>query len=164
MKLNHIYQGNVIDRLKDLDDNSIQCVVTSPPYWGLRDYGVDNQLGLEETPEEFVDNLVKVFKEVKRVLREDGTLWLNLGDTYSAQRWTKKGLDKTPAQPMNKMKDNWRAIAPTKKSGLPDKNLVGIPWRVAFALQSDGWYLRQDIIWHKPNPMPESVTDRYKTL
>jgi DNA modification methylase len=160
MKLNHIYQGNVIDRLKDLDDNSIQCVVTSPPYWGLRDYGVDNQLGLEETPEEFVDNLVKVFKEVKRVLREDGTLWLNLGDTYSAQRWTKKGLDKTPAQPMNKMKDNWRAIAPTKKSGLPDKNLVGIPWRVAFALQSDGWYLRQDIIWHKPNPMPESVTDR----
>jgi DNA modification methylase len=97
---------------------------------------------------------------VRRVLRGDGTLWLNLGDTYSAQRWTKKGETTTPAQPMNGMSDTWRAIAPTKESGLPDKNLVGIPWRVAFALQADGWYLRQDIIWHKPNPMPESVTDR----
>ena len=160
MKLNHILQGNVLDRMKDLPDRSIQCVVTSPPYWGLRDYGSDGQLGLEETPEEFVENLVNVFREVRRVLKDDGTFWLNLGDTYSAQRWTKKGLDTTPAQPMNKMKDDWRAIAPTKKSGLPDKNLVGIPWRVAFALQADGWYLRQDIIWHKPNPMPESVTDR----
>ena len=94
---------------------------------------------------------------MRRVLKDDGTLWLNLGDTYSAQRWTKKGMDRTEAQPMNNMRDDWRAIAPTKKSGLPDKNLVGIPWRVAFALQQDGWYLRQDIIWHKPNPMPESV-------
>ena len=160
MKLNHIYQGDVINRLKDLPDRSIQCVVTSPPYWGLRDYGVEGQLGLEPTPELYVENMVEVFREIKRVLKDDGTCWLNLGDTYSAQRWTKKGLDYTEAQPMNGMKDNWRAIAPTKYSGLPDKNLVGIPWRVAFALQSDGWYLRQDIIWHKPNPMPESVQDR----
>ena len=157
---NKILQGDVIKRLKDIEDNTIQCVVTSPPYWGLRDYGEDNQLGLEETPEEYVENMVKVFREVRRALKDDGTLWLNLGDTYSAQRWTKKGMDRTEGQPMNKMRDDWRAIAPTKKSGLPDKNLVGIPWRVALALQQDGWYLRQDIIWHKPNPMPESVTDR----
>lgn len=159
-KYNKILQGDVIERLKDISDNTIQCVVTSPPYWGLRDYGEDNQLGLEETPEEYVENMVRVFREVKRTLKDDGTLWLNLGDTYSAQRWTKKGMDRTEGQPMNKMRDDWRAIAPTKKSGLPDKNLVGIPWRVALALQQDGWYLRQDIIWHKPNPMPESVTDR----
>ncbi len=213
--MKNILQGNVLDRIKDIKEKSIQCVVTSPPYWGLRDYGTaewekgdkecdhiekipfsgntgirdhrkettkkevegksiqykskckkcgsirkDSQLGLEETPEEFIENMVKVFRGVKKVLRDDGTLWLNLGDTYSAQRWTKKGMDTTEAQPMNKMKDNWRAIAPTKKSGIPDKNLVGIPWRVALALQQDGWYLRQDIIWHKPNPMPESVKDR----
>jgi DNA modification methylase len=120
----------------------------------------DRQIGLELTPESYVQKMVDVFREVRRVLRGDGTLWLNLGDTYSAQRWTKKGETTTPAQPMNGMSDTWRAIAPTKESGLPDKNLVGIPWRVAFALQADGWYLRQDIIWHKPNPMPESVTDR----
>ena len=153
MKLNHIYQGNVLDRLKDLPDGSIQCVVTSPPYWGLRDYGSDGQLGLEETPEEFVENLVKVFREVKRVLKDDGTVWLNLGDTYSATRWSN-----TPSTTgiSRKVSD----IVLQKTTKLPDKNLVGIPWRVAFALQSDGWYLRQDIIWHKPNPMPESVTDR----
>tara|TARA_R100001443_G_scaffold84220_1_gene90928 strand:+ start:243 stop:1190 length:948 start_codon:yes stop_codon:yes gene_type:complete len=160
MKINKIYQGNCIEVLENFPNESIDCVVTSPPYWGLRDYGGKEQLGLEETPEEFVANLVKVFSKVKRVLKRDGTCWLNLGDTYSAQRWTKKGETSTEAQPMNKMKDDWRAIAPTKKSGLPDKNLTGIPWKVAFALQLDGWYLRQDIIWHKPNPMPESVKDR----
>ena len=168
-----ILQGNCVDKLKELPDASIQCCVTSPPYWGLRDYGTanwvggdsecdhlgeimathkqgsdrkeenkpreifkkvcgkcgaireDKQLGLEETPEEYVENMVKVFREVHRVLRDDGTLWLNLGDSYGKK-----------------------------------KQLVGIPWRVAFALQADGWYLRQDIIWHKPNPMPESVKDR----
>lgn len=144
-----------------MPDESVNCCITSPPYWGLRDYGTGKaQIGLELTPQEYVEKIVAVFAEVKRVLRKDGTLWLNLGDTYSAQRWTKKGEKTTPAQPMNGMSDTWRAIAPTKESGLPDKNLVGIPWRVAFALQADGWYLRQDIIWHKPNPMPESVTDR----
>ena len=156
-----IKQGNCLDVLKTLPSESVNCCITSPPYWGLRDYGTGKlQIGLELTPKEYIEKIVLVFREVKRVLRNDGTLWLNLGDTYSAQRWTKKGETTTPAQPMNGMSDTWRAIAPTKESGLPDKNLVGIPWRVALALQADGWYLRQDIIWHKPNPMPESVTDR----
>lgn len=155
-----ILNGDCLEKLKTIPDRFVHCCVTSPPYWGLRDYGHAGQIGLEETPEAYVARMVEVFREVRRVLREDGTLWLNLGDTYSAQRWTKKGEKTNPAQPMNGMNDTWLAIAPTKESGLPDKNLVGIPWRVAFALQSDGWYLRQDIIWHKPNPMPESVRDR----
>ena len=114
-----------MEGLKELPDRSIHCCVTSPPYWGLRDYGTSDQLGLEETPQEYVDNMVKLFRQVRRVLKDDGTLWLNLGDSYGE-----------------------------------GKQLCGIPWMVAFALQADGWYLRQDIIWHKPNPMPESVTDR----
>ena len=208
MKLNRILQGNVLDRIKDLQDNSIQCVVTSPPYWGLRDYGTaaweggykncdhridranrkvtkktninqnkqnsvsgefisdgnscpkcgairkDNQLGLESTPEEFVENLVKVFREVKRVLKDDGTVWLNLGDSYNGSGgacgdYNKGGLKEGQPKYGRKFTNN-----------LKPKDLVGIPWRVAFALQADGWYLRQDIIWHKPNPMPESVRDR----
>ncbi len=180
--MKNILQGNVLDRIKDIEEKSVQCVVTSPPYWGLRDYGTaeweqgdkecdhvekkpfggsstlrdmslettkkevegksiqykskckkcgairkDSQLGLEETPEEFIENMVKVFRGVKKSLKDDGTLWLNLGDSYSQTK---------------------------------NKQLLGIPWRVALALQQDGWYLRQDIIWHKPNPMPESVKDR----
>jgi len=205
-----ILHGNCLDRLKDLEDQSINTYITSPPYWGLRDYGTaeweggdsecdhlgppltvrhgfneryfdkksktgnkqdalreifknqcgkcgavrkDSQLGLEETPEAFVENLVEVFREVKRVLRDDGTVWLNLGDTYSATRWSN-----TPST--TGVSQSHSDIVLQKKTKLPDKNLVGIPWRVAFALQADGWYLRQDIIWHKPNPMPESVTDR----
>ena len=160
MKTNHILQGSVFDRLKDIEDESIQCVVTSPPYWGLRDYGEDDQLGLEETPEEFVDNLVKMFREVKRVLREDGTVWLNLGDSYIGGG---RGYDycKDGTVQMAHIKAGVKYGKPTGKiKGLKAKDLCGIPWRVAFALQSDGWYLRQDIIWHKPNPMPESVQDR----
>ena len=206
MKTNYILQGSVFDRLKDIEDESIQCVVTSPPYWCLRDYGTaeweggdencehkvgratrgglsemqsgniggfgdesiknggkcpkcgairkDKQLGLEETPEEFVDNLVKMFREIKRVLREDGTVWLNLGDSYFGS--SGQG-GKTEKQTTN----TGSYHSHTRKSNtLKTKDLVGIPWRVAFALQSDGWYLRQDIIWHKPNPMPESVQDR----
>ena len=207
--MKNILQGNVLDRLKDIEEKSIQCVVTSPPYWGLRDYGTakwvggdkecdhvekipfsdntgirdhkkettkkeiegksiqykskckkcgairkDSQLGLEETPEEFVNNLVKVFKEIKKVLKDDGTLWLNLGDSYSGNN--------------SRASNNGRAGYGNKREGvymktgkgLKTKDLVGIPWRVAFALQSDGWYLRQDIIWHKPNPLPEPVKDR----
>lgn len=155
MKLNHIYQGDVIDRLKDLNDGSVQCVVTSPPYWGLRDYGVDNQLGLEETPEEFVENLVKVFREVKRVLKNDGTVWLNLGDSYASNGDVGK-QDKKKYGGISRKEH----LHSGRVEGIKAKNLIGIPWRVAFALQADGWYLRQDIIWHKPNPMPESVTDR----
>jgi DNA modification methylase len=120
-----IIVGDVRNTLAKLPDQSVHCCVTSPPYWGLRDYGHPDQIGLEETPEEYVQTMVNVFREVKRVLRHDGTLWLNLGDSYAS-----------------------------------GKQLVGIPWRVAFALQADGWWLRQDIIWHKPNPMPEPVLDR----
>ena len=158
-KVDTILQGDVIERLQDIEDNTIQCVVTSPPYWGLRDYGEDNQLGLEETPEEYVENMVNVFREVKRVLKDDGTLWLNLGDSYN----TTQAGNKTWGDGVGSNKQYAKGIIPKKRNktlGLKPKDLVGIPWRVAFALQQDGWYLRQDIIWHKPNPMPESVTDR----
>lgn len=136
--MSEIINGDALETLHTLPDCSVHCCVTSPPYWGLRDYGVSGQLGLEPTPQEYVSRMVDVFREVRRVLRDDGTLWLNLGDNYAANRHGMKAAD----------------------FGLKSKDLVGIPWRVAFALQEDGWYLRQDIIWHKPNPMPESVTDR----
>ena len=148
--------GDVRQKLKELPDKSVHCCVTSPPYFGLRDYGEDGQIGLEDTPEQFVANMIEVFREVWRVLRDDGTLWLNLGDSYS-------GSGKGPAGNLGAThNERWlehkhSAIVP---NGLKPKDLIGIPWRVAFALQADGWYLRQDIIWHKPNPMPESVTDR----
>jgi DNA modification methylase len=153
-----ILQGNVNDKLKEIESDSIQCVVTSPPYWGLRDYGTDGQLGLEETPEEYVENLVKVFREIRRVLKDDGTVWLNLGDSYASNQSDGDRVSKySPKQKTNAGKLGGGQRVPV---GLKTKDLVGIPWRVAFALQADGWYLRQDIIWHKPNPMPESVTDR----
>jgi len=200
--------GDCLEKLKELPKGSIQTCITSPPYWGLRDYqtgtwvggdencshkretkrsdktttghknfdeigGVgdgiyknvcnrcgatreDKQLGLEETPEEYVENMVKVFREVHRVLRDDGTLWLNLGDTYCGTGH--KGDHKDPKHEEGR---NSQSVAINNKiKGLKQKDLVGIPWRVALALQADGWYLRQDIIWHKPNPMPEPVTDR----
>jgi len=156
--LNKILLGNAPDVLMELPDKSIHCCVTSPPYWGLRDYGVEGQLGLEKTPEEYVQKMVDLFREVRRVLRDDGTLWLNLGDTYAAG-----GLGPgSGKQTTNYGSCNGSHIEKTRLApmGLKPKDLVGIPWRVAFALQSDGWYLRSDIIWHKPNPMPESVTDR----
>ena len=146
--------GDCRNVLKELPSNHFHTCVTSPPYWGLRDYGSDCQLGLEETPKEFVDNLVKVFREVKRVLRDDGTLWLNLGDSYSSG-----GRTSTTNQTVRGDKD-YGVTRPAVCKDIKPKDLIGIPWRVAFALQDDGWYLRQDIIWHKPNPMPESVKDR----
>ena len=210
--------GNCLDKLKELPDASVQCCVTSPPYWGLRDYGTsdwvggdsecdhnfgrntmgglsskqssnsgslgsfknlckkcgaireDKQLGLEETPEEYVENMVQVFREVHRVLRDDGTLWLNLGDSY----WGGKGQSGQGSPEYQEARKDvsinkpYHQIAGSKLTRPSDgkhniikpKDLVGIPWRVAFALQADGWYLRQDIIWSKPNPMPESVRDR----
>jgi DNA modification methylase len=151
-----IIVGDNRQTLKTLEDQSVQCVITSPPYWGLRDYGHDDQIGLEAKPDDFIEGLCLVFDEVYRVLKNDGTLWVNMGDSYSAQRWSGTGQ----GQAINKNKDGHRDINPTKESGLPDKNLVGIPWKLAFALQARGWILRQDIIWAKPNPMPESVTDR----
>ena len=151
-----ILQGNCLETLSSLEEKSVNTCVTSPPYWGLRDYGTDDQLGLEETPEKFVENLVNVFREVRRVLRDDGTVWLNLGDSYCGT-----GHKGDHTDPKHKDGRNGQKVALNNKiQGLKSKDLVGIPWRVAFALQADGWYLRQDIIWHKPNPMPESVTDR----
>jgi DNA modification methylase len=149
-----IIYGDCREKLKELEAESVQMCVTSPPYWGLRDYGHSGQLGLEETPELFVENLVKVFQEVKRVLRNDGTLWLNLGDSYSSG-----GRTTTTNQSLRGDGD-YGVSRPKPSKGIKPKDLIGIPWRVAFALQADGWYLRQDIIWSKPNPMPESVTDR----
>jgi len=152
--INTIINGDSLEVIKTLPDGSVNCCVTSPPYWGLRDYGVEGQLGLEKTPEEYVGKMVAVFGEVRRVLRDDGTLWLNLGDSYSGScqtGGTNSISGKGKSQPHIKHK---------RSTNLKPKDLVGIPWRVAFALQADGWYLRQDIIWYKPNPMPESVTDR----
>ena len=153
-----ILEGDCLERMRELPDDSVHCCVTSPPYFGLRDYGVEGQIGLEPTPGEFVAATVAVFREVKRVLRDDGTLWLNLGDSYNAKPGQRKTTDKAgPKQQTNRGAPG----APSRNvADLKPKDLIGIPWRVAFALQADGWYLRQDIIWHKPNPMPESVTDR----
>jgi DNA modification methylase len=148
--------GDVRERLLELPDRSVQCVVTSPPYWGLRDYGHDGQIGQEKTPENYVAEMVAVFGEVRRVLADDGTLWLNLGDSYVGTG------DKGDYQdPKHREGRSGQSKALNKNvDGLSGKNLVGIPWRVAFALQADGWWLRQDIIWAKPNPMPEPVKDR----
>lgn len=155
-----IYQGNVFDKLQEIDTESVQCVVTSPPYWGLRNYQMDDQIGLEDTPEEFIENMVEVFREIKRVLKNDGTVWLNLGDSYNSQTGSGFNTNKNEGQ-NHRIKELQKTQGSlVKKISLKPKNLVGIPWRVALALQADGWYLRQDIIWHKPNPMPESVTDR----
>jgi DNA modification methylase len=196
MSTQRIIPGDCIAGLRTLHDASVHCCVTSPPYWGLRDYGHDGQIGLEATPEAYVARMVEVFREVRRVLRDDGTLWINLGDSYAGS-WGNQGRKETrgtqrpingpmmqrlKAQPMHEIDccldedctcpagEENGGIYPDKKTRtgawvndhptLKAKDLVGIPWRVAFALQADGWWLRQDIIWHKPNPMPESVTDR----
>lgn len=152
-----ILRGDCLEVMRTLEAGSVQTCVTSPPYFGLRDYGVEGQIGLEETPEAFVAKMVEVFREVRRLLRDDGTLWLNLGDSYAANRGSQ------PPRKSGNAFDNESALLPAGNGvphGLKPKDLVGIPWRVAFALQSDGWYLRQDIIWYKRNPMPESVRDR----
>jgi len=152
--------GDALDKLRELPDESVQCCVTSPPYWGLRDYGQPGQIGLEKTPEEYVVKMVEILREVRRVLRKDGTLWLNLGDSYA----TGNTIDASNNHPSRKQKGtNQRdgfIVSRPLPHGLKPKDLVGIPWRVAFALQADGWWLRQDIIWNKANCMPESVTDR----
>jgi len=164
LETNKIHNCDCMEGLKNLPDGSIDCCVTSPPYWGLRDYGVNGQIGLEETPEEYVDKLVLLFREVKRVLREDGTLWLNLGDSYWGGGWRGSCLNEHSGDMQKNHKGtHCGETMPNAKGNYKDiknKDLVGIPWLVAFALRADGWYLRQDIIWHKPNPMPESVTDR----
>lgn len=160
-----IMVGDCLDVLAGIPDETIQTCVTSPPYWGLRDYGVDGQLGLESDPELYIAKLVSIFREVRRVLKDDGTLWLNLGDSYSGggnNSNNGKPLNSTQGRNRESFRRDKASVIPEikKVTGLRPKNLVGIPWRVALALQADGWILRQDIIWHKPNPMPESVRDR----
>lgn len=148
-----ILEGDALHALRLLPSNSIQCVVTSPPYWGLRDYGINGQIGLESTLPQFINHLVAILGDVKRVLRNDGTLWLNIGDAYTSGNRGYRALDKkNPARAMT--------VRPDTPKGLKPKDLQGIPWRLAFALQEDGWYLRSDIVWNKPNAMPESVKDR----
>jgi DNA modification methylase len=156
-ELNKIYCEDCLSMMVRMPDNSVDCVVTSPLYWGLRNYGVEGQLGLEKAPGEYVAKMVQVFREVRRVLKPEGTLWLNLGDSYmSGNRATWRS-----GASQNKGRDIQNdMLRPAQPEGLKPKDLIGVPWRVAFALQADGWYLRQDIIWAKPNPMPESVTDR----
>ena len=153
--------GDCRARLAEMPSASVNTCVTSPPYFGLRDYGHAGQIGLEDTPAAFVAQMVEVFREVRRVLRDDGTLWLNLGDSYAGYHGNKNA--ETPTSATNGWTNGTNENARTStanRNGLKQKDLIGIPWRVAFALQEDGWYLRQDIIWSKPNPMPESVTDR----
>lgn len=157
---NTIIQGNVLEKIKDIPDGIVQTCITSPPYFGLRNYGVDGQLGLEKTPEEYVAKMVEVFREVRRVLREDGTLWLNLGDSYNSAASGQNGKTGTLDGGKSCGGDGTTAGRQPLYSGLKPKDLCMIPARVALALQADGWYLRSEIIWAKPNPMPESVTDR----
>lgn len=158
-----IITGEALSVLQSLESNSVNCCITSPPYYGLRDYGADGQIGLEETPSEYIEKLVAVFREVRRVLKKDGTLWLNMGDSYSGSGKGRNADGKSckghsvSRDNNNKFGGNLFAAKPLEYKR---KDLMGIPWRLAFALQADGWYLRQDIIWYKPNCMPESVKDR----
>lgn len=148
-----LFEGDALTVLRRLPSSSVRCVVTSPPYWGLRDYGIDEQIGLETTMHQFLHRLVSIFSEVKRILTDDGTLWLNIGDGYTSGNRGYRATDKkNPARAMSSRPDT--------PEGLKPKDLIGIPWRLAFALQDDGWYLRSDIVWNKPNAMPESVKDR----
>ncbi len=157
---NFCHCGNVLDVLPRLVAGGLkaQCVVTSPPYWGLRDYGVDGQLGLEKTPSDYVAKMVEVFGYVYQLLNDDGVMWLNLGDSYSSYIDKRKNYD--PAGYKQASNPASIGVPPRSAEGLPHKNLVGIPWRMAFALQESGWILRSDIIWHKQTAMPESVKDR----
>lgn len=153
--------GDCLQQLRGLPDQSVNCCVTSPPYFGLRDYGVEGQIGLEETPAEFIARLVDVFREVRRVLRNDGTCWVNMGDSYASKANGPLGAGgHTTDAPHVAIRTAHARRSSRIPNGFKHKDLMGMPWRLAFALQDDGWYLRQDIIWNKQNPMPESVRDR----
>lgn len=152
-----LFCGDALEVAQQLGDAAVDCIVTSPPYFGLRDYGIDGQYGLESSPAEYVETMRLLFSELRRVLADDGTLWLNIGDSYQSNGGhTGQGVSSQRKGRSNVAQQNCSKV----RSGLPDKNLLGIPWRVAFALQDDGWILRNAIIWNKPNAMPESVTDR----
>lgn len=160
LELNKTYNVDCLEGAKMLPDNSIDCIVTSPPYYCQRDYGVAGQIGLEQTPAQYIERLIALFRELKRALKDTGTVWVNIGDSYAGSgkgAWKNKTAQKevyvpTPGDPVTRIAKTWEGIKP--------KDLIGIPWMFAFAMRADGWYLRQDIIWHKPNPMPESVRDR----
>lgn len=162
--MNKIIFGDCRDTMRDLiaQGVKVQMCVTSPPYFGLRDYGHPGQIGLEQTPEEYIAAMVEVFRCVRDVLADDGTLWLNIGDSYARTGGTDRKVSSTAqvGSTRNTMEQMSDRTSKASALGLKDKDLIGIPWMLAFALRADGWYLRQDIIWHKPNPMPESVTDR----
>lgn len=148
-----LFQGNALAVLQSLPSESVQCAITSPPYWGLRDYGIDGQIGLEPSLGRFLEQLTLVFSELRRVLTQDGTLWLNVGDGYTSGNRGYRAKDKkNPARAMG--------TRPPTPDGLKPKDLIGVPWRLAFSLQDDGWFLRSDVVWNKPNAMPESVKDR----
>lgn len=160
-----VITGNCMEVLKGIENESISCCITSPPYYGLRDYGIDGQIGQEKTPEQYIEQLVKVFREVRRILRKDGTLWVNIGDSYAGSMQGIGGAGSEPSkQDTNRghleMKKSGKKSVTANLCGYKPKDLIGIPWMLAFALRNDGWYLRQDIIWSKPNAMPESVKDR----
>jgi DNA modification methylase len=158
IRKNKIYLGDSLEILKTFPDDCVDMCVTSPPYYGLRDYGEKEQIGLEKTPEQYVQKLVNIFREVKRILKPEGTFWLNIGDSYAG---TGTGQKDAGIASFGKIKDfKDVGYVKTKLNGYKSKDLIGIPWMVAFALRNDGWYLRQDIIWAKPNPMPEPVKDR----
>ncbi|MTI82408.1 MAG: site-specific DNA-methyltransferase [Firmicutes bacterium] len=158
-KDSYIILGDAKKVLKEIPDNTIQCTVCSPPYWGLRDYGIskDNQIGAEDKLEDYINNLTEIFREVRRITKNDGLLWLNIGDSYTSGNRKYRAPDKK-----TDLRASVRAMTyrPGTPEGLKPKDLIGVPWRVAFSLQNDGWYLRSDIIWNKPNCMPESVKDR----
>lgn len=162
--MNKIICANAVEGLKQIPDNSVFMCVTSPPYYGLRDYGVDGQIGVEESPQEYIDRLIEVFSEVKRVLREDGTLWLNIADSYAGSgrgAWNKTFEDRNRCkQNYYVSSDNAIARIPNRWGEIKPKDMIGIPWMLAFALRENGWYLRSDIIWQKPNCLPENVKDR----
>lgn len=155
--INKCHFGDCLETLRQMPDGIAQTCVTSPPYFGLRDYGHAGQIGLEPTPDEFIDKLVTVFREVRRVLRDDGTLWVNIGDSYARNGGEQGGGNR---ELLHMQGAQSRMLRVPSNCGLKAKDLIGIPWMLAFALRADGWYLRQEIIWNKPNPMPESVTDR----
>lgn len=152
-----LFLGDARKILTMIPDKTIQCTVCSPPYWGLRDYGIENQIGAEDKLDDYINNLVKIFGEVRRVLKDDGTLWLNIGDSYTSGNRKYRAPDRKTDTKTNVRAMDYRPDTP---EGLKPKDLIGVPWRVALALQADGWFLRSDIIWNKPNCIPESVKDR----
>lgn len=158
--MSRVINGDALTELRKLPDESVDMCVTSPPYYGLRDYGVDGQIGLEETPDAYIQALTKVFHEVRRALKPQGTLWLNIGDSYCNSNGYARASEQFQREGRNDAPANDRDLTQLHDAGYKTKDLIGIPWMLAFALRNDGWYLRQDIIWQKPNPMPESVTDR----